>query len=48
MPRVLGIDVPGRKKLAYALRYIYGVGPTLALEICEKADLNPEMKASLY
>ena len=45
MPRVLGIDVPGRKKLAYALRYVYGVGPTLALEICEKADLNPEMKA---
>ena len=24
---------------------MYGVGPTLALEICEKADLNPEMKA---
>mgnify|MGYP001479753962 CR=1 FL=1 len=45
MPRVLGIDIPGRKKLAYALRYIYGVGPTLALEICEKAALNPDMKA---
>ena len=45
MPRVLGIDIPGRKKLAYALRYIYGVGPTLALEICEKASLNPDMKA---
>ena len=45
MPRVLGIDIPGRKKLAYSLRYIFGVGPTLALEICKKAELNPDMKA---
>ena len=45
MPRVLGIEIPGRKKLAYSLRYVYGVGPTLAYEICEKAELNPEMKA---
>ena len=45
MPRVLGIDIPGRKKLAYSLRYIYGVGPTVSLEICQKAKLDPSMKA---
>lgn len=45
MPRVLGIDIPGRKKLAYALRYIYGIGPTLSGEVCKKANLNPDMKA---
>ena len=45
MPRVLGIDIPGRKKLAYSLRYIYGIGSTLALEVCEKAKLDPNMKA---
>ena len=45
MPRVLGIDIPGRKKLEYSLRYIYGVGPTLSKNICKKSDLDPNMKA---
>ena len=35
MPRVLGVDIPGRKKLEYSLRYIYGVGPTLSINICK-------------
>ena len=45
MPRVLGIDIPGRKRLEYALRYIYGIGPTLAREVIEKAKLDPAKKA---
>ena len=45
MPRVLGIDIPGRKRLEYSLRYIYGVGPTLAKSVCEQAKLDPAMKA---
>ena len=45
MPRVLGIDIPGRKRLPFALRYIYGIGPTLALEVISKADLDPGKKA---
>jgi small subunit ribosomal protein S13 len=45
MPRVLGIDIPGRKKLEYSLRYIYGIGPTSAREVCEKAKLDPAKKA---
>lgn len=45
MPRVLGIDIPGRKRLEFSLRYIYGIGPTLAKEVCEKAKLDPAMKA---
>ncbi|MDH3982323.1 MAG: 30S ribosomal protein S13 [Kiritimatiellaceae bacterium] len=45
MPRVLGIDIPGRKKLEFSLRYIYGIGPSLAKEVCEKAKLDPAMKA---
>jgi small subunit ribosomal protein S13 len=45
MPRVLGIDIPGRKKLEFSLRYIYGIGPSLAKEVCEKAKLDPVMKA---
>ena len=45
MPRVLGIDIPGRKRLEYALRYIYGIGPTVAKEVIEKAKLDPAKKA---
>jgi small subunit ribosomal protein S13 len=45
MPRVLGIDIPGRKKLEYSLRYIYGIGHTTAKDVCEKAKLDPAMKA---
>lgn len=45
MPRVLGIDIPGKKRLEYALRYIYGIGPTLALEVIEKVGLDPAKKA---
>ena len=45
MPRVLGIDIPGKKRLEYALRYIYGIGPTTAKEVIEKAKLDPSKKA---
>lgn len=45
MPRIMGIDIPGRKRLPYALRYIYGVGPARADEIIEKLGLDPASKA---
>lgn len=45
MPRIMGIDIPGRKRLEYSLRYIYGIGPHRASEIIEKLDLDPGMKA---
>jgi len=45
MPRVLGIDIPGRKRLEYALQYIYGIGPALAKEVIAKAKLDPAKKA---
>lgn len=45
MPRVVGIDIPGRKRLEYALCYIHGIGLTLAREVIEKANLDPAKKA---
>jgi len=45
MPRVLGVDIPGRKRVDVSLRYIYGIGPALAREICEKASIEPGKKA---
>jgi len=45
MPRIIGIDIPGRKRLEFALRYIYGIGPTIAAEVIAKAQLDPAKKA---
>jgi small subunit ribosomal protein S13 len=39
MPRILGVDIPGKKRIEIALRYVYGIGPTRAVEIVEKAKV---------
>ncbi len=45
MPRIAGIDIPERKKVRYALRYIHGIGPKFADDILEAAGVDPEKKA---
>ena len=45
MPRLLGVDIPGRKKIEYALRYIHGIGPARAAAIVLEAGIEPEKKA---
>jgi small subunit ribosomal protein S13 len=45
MPRVIGVDIPGKKRIEYALRYIYGVGPTRAKELVERLKISPSKKA---
>lgn len=45
MPRVLGVDIPGRKRIEYSLRYIHGIGPAKSKEVCEKAAIDPATKA---
>ena len=37
MARIAGVDLPRRKHLAFALPYLYGIGKTLAKQICKKA-----------
>ena len=45
MPRILGVDLPNDKPTHISLRYIEGVGPTLALRLCEQARIDPQRKA---
>lgn len=45
MPRVIGIDIPGKKRLIISLTYIHGIGDKLAADVCEKLKLNPDMRA---
>src|SRR4029077_16408859 len=45
MPRILGVDIPPDKPTHISLRYIYGIGPSLALRLCEQADIDPQRRA---
>lgn len=45
MPRVIGTDIPDKKRLVISLTYIYGVGPKIAAEVCEKLSLDPSLRA---
>lgn len=46
MARILGVDIPTKKKVTIALTYIYGIGLTRAQEIVEKVGINPAIRAS--
>ena len=46
MARISGVDLPGQKRIDIALQAIYGVGRTVARDIVEKANLDPNMKAA--
>jgi small subunit ribosomal protein S13 len=43
MPRISGVDLPRKKQTWIALTYIYGIGRTTALEICEAAQVDPHL-----
>ncbi len=45
MPRLLGVEIPAKKKVAYSLRYIYGIGPARADQVVAEAGLDPEQRA---
>ena len=41
MPRLMGVDIPGKKRIEYSLRYIHGIGPTRSKIILEKTKIDP-------
>jgi small subunit ribosomal protein S13 len=41
--RIAGVNLPTGKRVTVALRYIYGIGPTTAQEICTKIGI-PDAK----
>jgi small subunit ribosomal protein S13 len=45
MPRLLGVEIPAKKKVAYSLRYIYGIGPARADQILVEAGINAETRS---
>lgn len=44
MARIAGVDIPNDKRLDVALTYIYGIGLTRALEVCQNTGIDPARK----
>lgn len=44
MVRLVGVDLPRNKKIAYALTYIHGIGLTSAKRIIAQANINAETR----
>ena len=40
MARIAGVNLPTNKRVVIALRYIYGIGPTNAKQICDKVGID--------
>lgn len=45
MARIIGVDIPGDKRIDIALRYIYGIGPVNSKQILERAQIDPAVRA---
>jgi small subunit ribosomal protein S13 len=41
----MGVDIPPNKPTHISLRYLVGIGPTTARELCSMAGIDPQRKA---
>jgi len=46
LARIVGVDLPKHKSLGIALTYIFGIGRTTALKICEATGVDPSTRVS--
>ena len=46
MARIAGVNIPTNKRVVIALRYIHGIGPAKAREICEKVGIPAERRVN--
>ena len=46
MARIAGVNIPTQKRVHVALTYIYGIGPSKALEICDKCSITEDRRVS--
>ena len=40
MARIAGVNIPAQKRVEIALRYIFGIGPKNARDICQKIGIE--------
>ena len=46
MVRLVGVDLPRNKRVAYALTYIHGIGINTAKQIIKLADINSDIRTN--
>ncbi len=46
MARIAGVNIPTNKRVVIALRYIHGIGPSYAKEICAKVGIPAERRVN--
>lgn len=46
MARIAGVNIPTQKRTVIALRYIYGIGPAKARDICAKVGIPDARRVS--
>jgi small subunit ribosomal protein S13 len=44
--RIAGVNIPTNKRVVISLRYIYGIGPTKALDICTRLGIASERRVN--
>lgn len=44
MARIAGVDLPRQKRVDIGLRYLFGIGPTRAVEVLQKAQVDPAIR----
>lgn len=44
MARIAGVNLPTAKRVEIALTYIFGIGPAISKNICEKVGIKPETR----
>ena len=44
MARIVGVDIPRNKKIAFSLCYIHGIGMSTALEVCKTAKIDTDKR----
>ena len=44
MARIAGVNIPTNKRVVISLTYIHGIGPSKALDICNKCNIEHERR----
>jgi small subunit ribosomal protein S13 len=46
LARIAGVNIPTNKRVLIALTYIFGIGPKMSKEICEKVGISEERRVN--
>jgi small subunit ribosomal protein S13 len=46
LARIAGVNLPTNKRVVIALRYIFGIGPSNAVDICERVGIDAKRRVN--